>query len=290
MSDITHAFHDLETTITQDVTRALDEDIGSGDLTASLIPSATRGQAGVITRVDGVLAGQDWFTRAFTALDPDCEVFWHLNDGAPMVAGQPLCEIVGNARTLLTAERTGLNFLQTLSAVATRTRRFVDAVHGTKAKVLDTRKTLPGLRVALKYAVRAGGGHNHRIGLFDGVLIKENHIAAAGSIRAALKAAFDLVKHQAPADTMIEVEIESLTQLDEALAAGAKFVLLDNFSLADLRRAVAQTQGRAQLEASGGVTLNSVRKIALTGVDRISIGTLTKDIEALDFSMRLKIH
>ncbi|MBC7624325.1 MAG: carboxylating nicotinate-nucleotide diphosphorylase, partial [Aeromicrobium sp.] len=205
-------------------------------------------------------------------------------------AGQPLCEVSGNARALLSAERTALNFLQTMSAVATKTAAYVDAVRGTKAKILDTRKTIPGLRIALKYAVSVGGGINHRIGLFDGILIKENHIAAAGGIRPALMAAFDLVKHAAAADTMIEIDVETIAQLEDALAAGARLILLDNFDIDAMCEAVRVNAGRAELEASGGVTLASVRKIAETGVDRISIGTLTKDIHALDLSMRFKLH
>jgi nicotinate-nucleotide pyrophosphorylase (carboxylating) len=287
MSDF---IHDLETVVTHDVSLALAEDIRGGDLTASLIRADAAGVASVITRVDGVLAGQAWFTRAFTELDPDCEIFWHANDGDTITAGQPLCEISGNARAMLTAERTALNFLQTLSAVATKTAIYVAAVKGTKAKILDTRKTLPGLRMALKYAVRAGGGHNHRIGLFDGILIKENHIMAAGGIKPALAAAHDLVKHQAASDTMIEIEVETIAQLEEALACGAKLILLDNFSNENLRAAVKINQARAELEASGGVNLETIRAIAETGVDRISIGTLTKDIHALDLSMRFKLH
>lgn len=286
----TLSLHDIEAAITEDVTRALAEDVRGGDLTAKLIAPNAVGKAGVITRVDGVLAGAEWFTRTFTECDPDCEVFWHAKDGDSVVAGQPLCEISGNAAAMLTAERSALNFLQTLSAVATKTARYVEAVRGTKAKILDTRKTLPGLRVALKYAVRAGGGHNHRIGLFDGILIKENHILAAGSIAAALAAAHKLVQHEASADTMIEIEVETLAQLDEALACGARLVLLDNFSLDNMREAVSQTRGRAELEASGGVNLETVRAIAETGVDRISIGALTKDIQALDLSMRFRMR
>ncbi len=292
MADIQHnlhAHHDLEATVTADVTRALAEDIRGGDLTASLIPAGSRGHARVITRENGVLAGCDWFQRCFTELDPDCEIFWHARDGDRVIANQQICEIEGDARAMLTAERSALNFLQTLSAVATKTRLFVDAVAGTKANILDTRKTLPGLRVALKYAVNMGGGHNHRIGLFDGILIKENHIMAAGGIGAAMAAALKLVQHGAPADTMIEVEVENMAQLQEALACGAKLILLDNFKPAAMKKAVAFVAGRAELEASGGVNMRTVRAIAETGVDRISIGTLTKDIQALDLSMRFKI-
>ena len=282
--------HDLEEVVTTDVTRALAEDIRGGDLTACLIPPAARGHARVIAREEGVIAGCAWFERCFTELDPDCEVFWHVEDGEGVMEDSQLCEITGNARAMLSAERTALNFLQSLSAIATKTRTFVTATLGTKAQILDTRKTLPGLRMASKYAVHVGGGHNHRIGLFDGILIKENHIMAAGGITPALKAAFELVQHQAPTDTMIEIEVETLDQLREALAGGAKFILLDNMTDPQLREAVKMANGRAQLEASGGVNLHSVRAIAETGVDRISIGSLTKDIQALDLSMRFTLH
>jgi nicotinate-nucleotide pyrophosphorylase (carboxylating) len=290
MTESLHPHHDFEAVVTSDVSRALDEDIRDGDLTASLIPAHKSAQARVMTRVDGVLAGPEWFNRCFTSLDPDAEIFWHAKDGEAVSADQQLCEIQGNARALLSAERTAINFLQTLSAVATKTRFFVDAVSDTDARILDTRKTLPGLRMALKYAVRAGGGHNHRIGLFDGILIKDNHILAAGSIGAALDAARALVAHGAPRDTMIEIEVESLAQLDEALACGATLILLDNFGLTEMRKAVRHAARRAELEASGGITLESVHKIAKTGVDRISVGALTKDIEALDLSLRFKLH
>ncbi len=283
-------FHDIEETVTADVTQALQEDIRTGDLTASLIPAEAHGAAGVISREDAIICGTAWFERCYTELDPDCEIFWHVTDGGFVSAGQQVCEISGNARALLTAERSSLNFLQTLSAVATKTRRFVDAVAGTKAKILDTRKTIPGLRMALKYAVRAGGGYNHRVGLFDGILIKENHIMAAGGIKPALTAAQHLIQHSAPANTMIEIEVETLVQLEEALASGAKLILIDNFSTTEMREAVRITTGRAELEASGGININTVRAIAETGVDRISVGALTKDIQALDLSMRFKLH
>ena len=282
--------HDLEEVITVDVTRALAEDLRGGDLTAALIPVSARGHARVIAREEGVIAGCAWFERCFSELDPDCEIFWHVEDGEGVTENSQLCEITGNARAMLSAERAALNFLQTLSAIASNTRRFVTAAIGTKAKILDTRKTLPGLRLASKYAVHMGGGHNHRIGLFDGILIKENHIMVAGGIKPALQAAFALVQHQAPTDTMIEIEVETLDQLSEALAAGAKLILLDNMSNALLREAVKLANGRAELEASGGVNLQTVRAIAETGVDRISVGSLTKDIQALDLSMRFSIH
>jgi nicotinate-nucleotide pyrophosphorylase (carboxylating) len=282
--------HDLEEVIADDVTRALAEDLRGGDLTASLIPAAARGRARVIAREQGVIAGCAWFERCFSELDPDCEVFWHVDDGEGVSENTQLCEIAGNARAMLSAERSALNFLQSLSAIATQTRKYVTAVIGTKAKILDTRKTLPGLRMASKYAVHAGGGHNHRIGLFDGILIKENHIVVAGGIKPALQAAFALVQHQAPADTMIEIEVETLAQLQEALDAGAKLILLDNMNNVQLREAVKLSNNHAELEASGGVNLQTVRAIAETGVDRISVGSLTKDIRALDLSMRFALH
>ncbi|MGB8076336.1 MAG: carboxylating nicotinate-nucleotide diphosphorylase, partial [Gallionella sp.] len=216
-------------------------------------------------------------------LYPDCRIRWLAKDGDLIAPGQTLCAINGRSRALLTAERSALNLLQTLSGTATRTRRYVDAVAGIAVKIMDTRKTLPGLRLAQKYAVRVGGGHNQRIGLFDGILIKENHIAAAGGIRAVLAQAFRLAKP----GISVQIEVENLAQLDEALHAGAELILLDNFALHDLRAAVQHTAKRAELEASGGVTLANLREVALTGVDRISIGALTKDIEAVDFSMRL---
>jgi nicotinate-nucleotide pyrophosphorylase (carboxylating) len=253
------------------------------DLTAQLLPEASTARAQVITRQSGVLCGTQWFDECFLALDPDCEISWHAQDGDSIRPGQTLCEIEGRARTLLTAERSALNLLQTLSGTATITRRYVDAVAGIAVKIMDTRKTLPGLRHAQKYAVRTGGGYNQRTGLYDGILIKENHIAAAGSIDAVLEAAFKL----APTGVSVQIEVENMMQLDEALAAGAKLILLDNFDLEALRFAVEHTAGRAELEASGGITLISLREIAQTGVDRISIGALTKDIEALDLSMRI---
>ncbi|MBL8514196.1 MAG: carboxylating nicotinate-nucleotide diphosphorylase [Betaproteobacteria bacterium] len=292
MTDPSHLLHDLEAAITEDVTRALSEDVRGGDLTASLVPEKTRGHARVISREAGVVAGCEWFERCFTELDPDVDIFWHHKDGDRVIAGSQLCEISGSARAMLTAERSGLNFLQLLSAVATKTRTFVDLVRGTSARILDTRKTLPGLRLAQKYAVRVGGGHNHRIGLYDGILIKENHIAAAGGIAPALKAAFALVQHQAPRETLIEVEVESLDQLREALQCGAKLILLDNMDNATMTEAVTLSRSHSgvELEASGGVNLKTVRAIAETGVHRISVGSLTKDIDAMDLSMRFSMH
>jgi len=269
--------------ILSDVARALAEDIGSGDLTARLIPVGQTAHARVITREAAVIAGRPWFDACFRALDPDCAIKWRVNEGDLVAADDVLVEIRGNARALLTAERCALNFLQTLSAVATATRPYVDAVRGTHAAILDTRKTLPGLRIAEKYAVRAGGGQNQRIGLFDGILIKENHIAAAGGIAQVLDTAFNLAQNT----VSVQIEVETIHELEQALAAGAPLILLDNFSLADLSRAVQVTHGRALLEASGNITLDSVHAVAETGVDRISIGSLTKHIRAVDLSMRI---
>jgi nicotinate-nucleotide pyrophosphorylase (carboxylating) len=279
MSD---AFHALEETVTRDVTRALAEDIGTGDLTARLIPADKTAHARLMTRESGILCGVEWFRRTFEELDPDVEIFWHHKDGDEIVANSSLCELEGNARAILTGERTALNFVQLLSGVATRTRLFVRAVEGTRARIVDTRKTLPGLRMAQKYAVVTGGGKNHRIGLYDGILIKENHIVAAGGLRQAVKAA----RHDVGSDTMLQVEVETLDQLREALDAGAKMILLDNFDPARMREGVKIAGDRAELEASGGVSLETVRAIAETGVHRISIGSITKDVKALDLSMR----
>ena len=280
------AFHALEETVTADVTRALREDMGLGDLTARLVPEGKVVKARLLTRQSGVLCGVEWFNRAFEELDPDVEIYWHHADGDAIAAGASLCELEGQARALLTAERTALNFVQLLSGVATRTMQFVRAVEGTRARIYDTRKTLPGLRIAQKYAVRAGGGHNHRIGLYDGILIKENHIAAAGGVRPAVEAGL----REAPSGVFVQVEVESLEQLREALDCHARLLLLDNFDLALMREAVKAAGDRAELEASGGVTLKTVRPIAETGVHRISIGSLTKDVEALDLSMRFTHH
>lgn len=268
--------------IAQHVATALAEDIGRADWTAMLIAPERMGRATVLLREDAVLCGQAWFDECFRQVAPQVTVRWLVAEGAQLSANTVLCEIVGPARALLTAERSALNFLQTLSAVASETRRYVDAVTGTRAKIHDTRKTLPGLRLAQKYAVTVGGGENQRIGLYDGILIKENHIAAAGSIAAVMQAALAL----APAEVSIQIEVENLAELDEALAAGARSVLLDNMSLDDMRTAVQRSAGKAVLEASGGVDRQSVRAIAETGVDRISIGKLTKDVQAIDLSMR----
>ncbi|MEO1765824.1 carboxylating nicotinate-nucleotide diphosphorylase [Thiobacter aerophilum] len=274
---------DLARAIEANVSAALAEDLGSGDLTAALIPSERRALATLITREDAVLCGLPWFEACFRHLD-DAVVFrWQAQEGATVRAGSLLCEIEGRARALLSAERPALNFLQTLSAVATTTRRYVEAVRGTRAVIMDTRKTLPGLRIAEKYAVRVGGGVNQRVGLFDGILIKENHIAAAGGIGEVLAAAQRL----APPGMPIQIEVENLEELKQALQAGATLVLLDDFSLEDMRTAVRMAAGRALLEASGGITLDNVRAVAETGVDRISVGSLTKNIRAVDLSLRI---
>ena len=272
----------LASVIERNVAAALAEDVGGGDLTAQLAPDVPDTQATVISRQPAVLCGTAWFDACVLRLDPHARLRWHAHDGDRVAPAARLCEITGSSRALLTAERTALNFLQLLSATATVTRQYVDAVQGTRAAILDTRKTLPGLRVAQKYAVTTGGGMNHRMGLWDAILIKENHIAAAGGIRPALAAA----AAQAAQAQWVQVEVETLEQLHEAVAAGAKMILLDNMTLDQLRVAVAWTAGRAQLEASGGITLENVRAIAATGVDRISIGALTKDVAAVDLSMR----
>lgn len=261
---------------------ALAEDIGSGDWTAMLLPEAAHVHARVVVREEAVLCGAPWFEGAMMQVDPRISIEWLFAEGELMPADAEVCRITGPARSLMTAERPALNFLQLLSGVATATRDYVQIIAGTKAAILDTRKTLPGLRLAQKYAVRVGGGQNQRLALYDGILIKENHIAAAGSIRAALEAARML-----NAGVSIQIEVESLDELQQALDAGAVSVLLDNFSPSMMREAVALTAGRAVLEASGGVNRDSVRAIAETGVDRISIGSLTKDVSATDYSLRV---
>ncbi|HEY3049423.1 MAG TPA: carboxylating nicotinate-nucleotide diphosphorylase [Polaromonas sp.] len=267
-----------------DVARALAEDVGAGDLTAGLIDPGRRSRAQVLARESAVICGQAWVQAAVLQLDPDARLSWRVQDGERCAANQVVLELQGRAQALLTAERTALNFLQLLSAVATKTASYVEAVKGTRAQIVDTRKTLPGLRLAQKYAVRTGGGTNHRIGLYDAVLIKENHIAAAGGVTSVLQAAARVAVQA----TFVEIEVETLTQLEEALNAGARMVLLDNMDLPTLREAVHMNAGRAILEISGGVTLDSVRALAETGVDRISIGALTKDVKATDFSMRFE--
>ncbi|MBW6390846.1 MULTISPECIES: carboxylating nicotinate-nucleotide diphosphorylase [Halomonadaceae] len=260
----------------------LAEDVGPGDITAQLIPEAQWATARVITREPAVLCGMAWVEEIYRRLDPSITLRWNAADGDRLEAGQCFLEVEGPARRLLTGERAALNLLQTLSATATRTRHYVDLLDGTGVRLLDTRKTLPGLRLAQKYAVTCGGGHNHRIGLFDAFLIKENHIAACGSIAAAVKEARSIAR-----DLPVEVEVESFDELDQALAAGADIVMLDNFSLEDMREAVKRTAGRATLEASGNVDETTLRQIAETGVDCISSGALTKDVKAIDLSMRI---
>jgi len=270
--------------IAKQVRLALSEDMGNGDLTAALIPQGTQASATIISREAAVICGCAWFTQCFAQLDADIQLEWLVKDGDQVTPNQALVHIQGDARAMLSAERPALNFLQTLSAVATHTRRYVDAIAGLPAQILDTRKTLPGLRLAQKYAVLTGGGANQRLALYDGILIKENHIAAAGSIAAVLAAAFALKQ-----TNNIQIEVENLDELQQALTAGATSILLDNFTLADLREAVAINQKRALLEASGNVDLTTVRAIAETGVDRISIGALTKHIQAVDLSMRIQM-
>ena len=274
----------LKAEVERNVDAALAEDVGSGDWTAQLLPEDQTARASIVCRSAAVVCGQAWAEATFRRLDANMRAAWLVREGTPVEPGTVICHLEGRTRALLTGERTALNFLQLLSAVATATRRYVEAVSGTRARILDTRKTLPGLRLAQKYAVTVGGGMNHRKGLYDAILIKENHIAAAGSVSAALERAQAL----APKGVWIQIEVESHAQLEEALAAGATMVLLDNMTPAQMKEAVRIAGGRAELEASGGITLATVREIAETGVDRISIGSLTKDIDAADLSMRLQ--
>ena len=271
-----------------DAARALQEDVADGDLTASLVDVGRRAHARVLVREPAVLCGAPWVEATLAQLDPQVRIDWRCAEGGRCEPNQVVLEMEGPARALLTAERTALNFLQLLSAVATKAALYSDIVEGTRARIVDTRKTLPGLRLAQKYAVRTGGGLNHRIGLYDAVLIKENHIAAAGGVAAALRA----VAPAAERADFVEIEVETLAQLREALEAGARMVLLDNMDLPTLREAVrindAAGEGRAVLEISGGVTLEGLRELAETGVDRISVGALTKDVKAIDFSMRFQ--
>jgi nicotinate-nucleotide pyrophosphorylase (carboxylating) len=269
-----------EETIREQVRQALAEDIGPGDRTAILIPANKQSSVQVVCREEAVICGQVWFDQTFHQLDPSIQINWLVKDGAEVTPGKIICELEGNTRALLSGERTALNYLQTLSGTATVARTYAKAVEGTGVRILDTRKTLSGLRIQQKYAVACGGCHNHRIGLYDAILLKENHIMAAGSIKAAVEVA---IRH-AP-DLEIEVEVEDLAGLEEAIAAGARRVLLDNFTLDQLREAVQLNQGRARLEASGGVSLQQVREIAETGVDDISVGALTKNVNAVDLSM-----
>ena len=270
--------------VERDVGRALEEDLGSGDVTADLLPAGARARARVVTRESAVLCGSAWFDACFSRLDPTAHVEWHAADGDRVAAGAVLCHVEGLARALVSAERTALNFLQTLSGTATATAAYVEAARGTRTTVLDTRKTLPGLRAAQKYAVRVGGGQNHRMGLYDAVLLKENHIAAAGSIAAAIERARAL--HP---DLLVETEVENFGELREALAAGADRIMLDEFELHELAQAVAEVGGRVPLEVSGSVALERVRAIAETGVDYVSIGALTKHVRAIDLSMRIEL-
>lgn len=286
MTAASDASPDMLATLAQaDVACALREDVGAGDLTAGLVDPATQACARVLARESAVICGEAWVRAAFAQVDPAIEVRWLVSEGQRCTPDQVIFEARGAARALLTAERTALNFLQLLSAVASKTDEYVQAVHavpGARACIVDTRKTLPGLRLAQKYAVRTGGGVNHRLGLYDAVLIKENHIAAAGGVAAVLQQAAKV----APQAKFVEIEVETLAQLEQALDAGARMVLLDNMSMAQLQAAVHLNAGRAILEVSGGVNLTTVCAIAATGVDRISIGALTKDVKAIDFSMR----
>ena len=280
----------LDQALARNVHDALMEDIGRGDWTAQLVPAGRRVTGRVVAREAAVVCGRPWFDACMRTMDPEATLTWQVTEGAAVTPGTGLCRIEADARAMLSAERPALNFLQTLSAVATTTRQYVDAIAGLSPNprgcaVLDTRKTLPGLRQAQKYAVRTGGGKNHRMALWDGILIKENHIAAAGGIAPALQAAFAL-----KAGVVVQIEVESLAELEQALAAGAQNVLLDDFTLQDMQRAVALNAAHAQpavLEVSGGVDLNSIRGIAATGVDRISVGRLTKDVCAVDLSLRI---
>ena len=285
-SELQASIASLDDEIERNVTSALTEDVADGDLTAQLVPADKIARASVISREDAILCGTAWFERCFRKLDPHVTLTWHAADGECVKANQLLCELAGPARSLLTGERTALNFLQLLSGVATKARRYADVVAGTRAQIVDTRKTLPGLRLAQKFAVKCGGGGNHRLGLYDAILIKENNILAAGSIANALAAAGRISDSVRGRCKFIQIEVENLDELRQAIAAGATMVLLDNMSLDQMREAVAISAGRAILEASGNVSLETLRGIAETGVDRISIGALTKDVEALDLSMR----
>jgi nicotinate-nucleotide pyrophosphorylase (carboxylating) len=270
--------------IASDVARAFAEDVGQGDATAALLPADASASARLTCRDDAVIAGSPWFDACFRQLDPAVRIDWHATDGQRVAPGSVICELRGNARALVSAERSALNFLQTLSATATSTARHVAAVAGTAVRVLDTRKTLPGLRLAQKYAVRCGGGHNHRIGLYDAILIKENHIIAAGGLVAAVTAA-----RQSHPDLLLEVEVENLDELAQALEAGVDRIMLDNFTPDLMRQAVAQTAGRVPLEVSGNVDLVTIGEFARTGVDYISVGALTKHVHAVDLSLRLTL-
>jgi len=276
---------DFKQDLKKQVSFALAEDIGSGDITATLIPENTLAHATVITRESAILCGQDWFNESFLQVDPNIKIHWNMNDGTAINADDILCTLTGNARSLLTSERTALNFLQTLSATATRAHEYAQNIIDLDTRILDTRKTIPGLRLAQKYAVQCGGCSNHRIGLFDAILIKENHIIAAGSISNAIG-----IAKKTNSDKLIEVEVETLEQLSEAQAAGADRILLDNMNNEMLQKAVKLNNQQTELEASGGITLENIREIAETGVDYISIGALTKDILSIDLSLRLNFN
>lgn len=279
--------------IENNVRTAIEEDVGINDYTAQLIHAEQQAEATIICREPAIICGIPWVEACFKQIAPNANIEWLVSEGDEVLANHLLCKITGNARQILSAERCALNFLQTLSATATVTKKYVDAIQGTHARIMDTRKTLPGLRSAQKYAVSVGGGLNQRLGLYDGILIKENHIAAAGSIQAVLNEANTIA---AGTNLSVQIEVENLHELETALQAGAKLILLDNFDIPSLKKAVEINQKRAVLEASGGIDLNNVREIALTGIDRISIGSLTKNIEAIDLSMRFaniwppKIH
>ena len=270
----------FQTIINEMVKSALHEDIGTGDITAALIPKGSHAKAVILAREPAILCGQAWVNTTFSQIDPGITINWHASDGEPLLTDQHICSIEGPARNLLSGERTALNFLQTLSGTATTTQRYVKKIDGLPVKLLDTRKTIPGFRIAQKYAVRCGGGHNHRIGLYDAILIKENHIAACGSIQQSVMKA-----RQLSPGINIEVEVETLSELQQALTAQADTILLDNFDIENLEAAVALNKKQAQLEASGGITLDTIYSIAETGVDAISTGALTKDIRAIDLSM-----
>src|SRR5450830_486152 len=278
---------ELQTALLNNVIDALAEDISTGDLTAQLIPATQSAHATLISRENAVICGLPWLEACINQIDPEVEIRWHIEEGETVLPNQAICELQGNARSILTAERTALNFVQLLSATATQTRKYVDAIKTTKARILDTRKTLPGLRLAQKYAVTIGGGLNQRLGLYEGILIKENHIASAGSIEAVLCAA-DELRNTSDANITVQIEVENLHQLETALDAGAKLILLDNFDIPTLVEAVNLNAGKAILEASGGIELSNVLAIAQTGVDRISIGAITKHVKAIDLSLRFK--
>ncbi len=281
--NLTNHSKDALKIINSAVNTALDEDIGTGDVTAASFNNNETASAKVVCREEAVLCGQQWFELVFYKLDPDVAIDWKLNDGDQLEKDATVCALSGSAQAILTGERTALNFLQTLSGTATKTKIYVDRIAGTNAQILDTRKTLPGMRYAQKYAVRCGGGKNHRIGLYDAILIKENHIATAGSVSKAVNEA----KQQYPS-IKLEVEVENASQLKEALNTQTDVILLDNFSLSELENAVSITNGKKKLEASGNMTLENIREVAKTGVDYISIGAITKHLQAVDFSMRFK--